>query len=133
MPAHRIYFHITWSTRDRRPMIDSAVRDFLEPFIRRTSIANHVSVLALGILRSHVHLVIRAKPKHDLPELLQYLKGGSSHAINRLPGNVLGLRWNPEYSITTVSPRLLQDSIRYVETQDRRHPDEAIPAPSNPG
>jgi len=111
-------------------MIDSSVRDFLEPFIRRTSIAHHVSVLALGILRSHVHLVIQTKPKHDLPELLQYLKGGSSHAINRLPGNVLGLRWNSEYSITTVSPRLLRDAIKYVEDQNRRHPDEAIPAES---
>lgn len=111
-------------------MIDSSARDFLESFIRRTSIAHHVSVLALGILRSHVHLVIQAKPKHDLPELLQHLKGGSSHAINRLPGNVLGLRWNSQYSITTVSPRLLKDAIRYVEDQHRRHPDEAIPAES---
>lgn len=107
-------------------MIDPAVRDFLEPFIRKTAIANQVSVLALAILRTHVHLVIRAKPKHDLPELLQHLKGGSSYAINRLPGNVLGLRWTPEYSITTVSPRLLKDAIKYVEAQERRHPGEAV-------
>ena len=111
-------------------MIDAKARDFLDPFIRRTCLAHHVSVLALGLLRSHVHLVIQARPKHDLPELLQHLKGGSSHAINRLPGNVLGLRWNSEYSVTTVSPRLLRDAIRYVENQHLRHPDEVIPAAS---
>ena len=113
-------------------MIDAKARDFIDPFIRRTCLAHHVSVLGLAFLRSHVHLLIQAKPKHDLPDLLQHLKGGSSHAINRLPGNVLGLRWNPEYSVTTVSPRLLRDAIRYVETQHQRHPGDVI-SPPHPG
>lgn len=116
-------------------MIDPGARDFLDPFIRRTALSHHVTIVALAILKTHVHLVIRANPKHDLPELLQHLKGGSSHAINRLPGNTIGIRWNPEYSVTSVSPRLLQHAVGYVEKQGQRHPDERIgPTPrSNPG
>lgn len=116
-------------------MLSGQARDFLDPFIRRTALTHQVTILALAILKTHVHLVIRVKPKHDLPELLQQLKGGSSHAINRLPGNVIGLRWNSEYSVTSVSPKLLQSAIVYVEKQEERHPDERIgPTPSsNPG
>jgi len=115
-------------------MIDSASRNFLDAFIRRMAIKHQVTIVALAILKTHVHLLIRVNPKHDLPELLQHLKGGSSHAINRLPGNTVGLRWNPEYSVTSVSPRLLHQAVGYVERQEERHPDERIGPPrSNPG
>src|SRR5947209_17249285 len=62
----------------------------------------------------------------DLPRLVQSFKGGSSYAASRLPGNVLGLRWAPEYSATTVGPKQLADVIRYIEGQAKRHPGEAV-------
>jgi hypothetical protein len=40
-------------------------------------------------------------------ELVQFSKGGSSYAASRLPGNILGLRWAKEYSVTTVGPKQL--------------------------
>jgi hypothetical protein len=58
---------------------------------------------------------------------MQLLKGGSSHAVNRLPGNVLGLRWTRRYSVTTVSPRALPRVTEYLKGQDARHPGEGIP------
>jgi len=39
----------------------------------------------------------------------------------------MGLRWNREYSVTSVSPRLLQNAIDYIERQNKKHPDEKIP------
>ena len=37
MSAHQIYFHLAWTTRDRRPMIDPPTHDFLNEFFRRTA------------------------------------------------------------------------------------------------
>src|SRR5918996_980089 len=88
--AHQIYFHITWSTLGRRPMIDQAARDFLVDFFRRTIIRERVELIHLAILKTHVHLLIRTAPRFDLPQLLQLLKGGSSYAASRAPGNILG-------------------------------------------
>src|SRR5690349_22221781 len=82
---------------------------------------------ALGFLQTHVHLLVRTEPRYDLPRLVQLMKGGSSYAASRQPGNVLGLRWNRKYSATSVSPMLLPQAIAYVEGQDSRHPGEAIP------
>ena len=127
MSSYRLYFHLVWTTHDRLPMIDGATQTWLDGYIRRTAIAERVEVIVLAILRTHVHLLIRTGPRFDFARLAQLIKGGSSHAVNRLPENKLGLRWAREYSATTVSPRSLQQAIRYIEEQEGHHPGEAIP------
>ena len=127
MAAHKIYFHLTWSTFRRMPMIDRPTGRFLNDFFRRTAIVERVSVLALAFLKTHVHMLIQSGPRVDISRLVQFLKGGSSYAANRRSDNRLGLRWNHDYSVTTVSPRLLQSAIQYIEKQDQKHPDEKVP------
>ncbi len=127
MAAHQIYFLLTWSTHRRMPMIDGPTRHFLDGFFRRTAIGERVTIVALAFLRSHVHLLVRSGPRVDVSRLVQLLKGGSSYAASRQPDNRMGLRWNREYSVTSVSPRLLQNAIDYIERQNKKHPDEKIP------
>ena len=93
---------------------------------RRTAIREHADVVVLAILRTHVHLLVRTAPGIDLPRLVQFLKGGSSYAASRLPGNILGLRWSREYSATTVSPKQLAGAIRYIAEQASHHPGETV-------
>lgn len=108
-------------------MIDAPTRDFLDQFIKRTTIREGAELIEIAILRTHVHVIVRTPPRFDLGRLMQLLKGGSSHAVNRLPGNVLGLRWTRRYSVTTVSPRALPRVTEYLKGQDARHPGEGIP------
>lgn len=127
MAAHRIFLHLTWSTLRRQPMIDAATRSFLDQYFRRIAIRERVTVICLALLRTHVHLLVSVGPRMDLSRLVHLLKGGSSYAASRQPGNILGLRWNREYSVTSVSPRLLPQAVQYIESQNDRHPSEAIP------
>jgi len=83
-------------------------------------------LVVLSILRTHVHLLVRTAPRIDLPQLVQFLKGGSSYAASRLPGNIMGLRWSREYSATTVSPKQLAGAIRYIKEQASHHPGEGV-------
>ncbi len=108
------------------PMIDGPTRNFLDEFFRRTIIKEDVTLVALAFLRSHVHLLVRCGPRIDLGHMVQLLKGGSSYAASRQPDNKLGLRWNRQYSVTSVSPKLLQVAIDYIKAQNSRHPDEKI-------
>ena len=126
MPAHRIYFHLTWSTLARQPMNDAPTRAFLDEYFRKIALQERATIVSLAFLQTHAHLLIRTGPRYDLPRLVQLLKGGSSYAASRQPGNVLGLRWNREYSATSVSPKLVPQAVAYIESQDDRHPSEAI-------
>lgn len=126
MSAHKIYLHLTWSTHRRMPMIDEPTRNFLDGFFRRTIIKEGFTLVALAFLRTHVHLLVQCGSRIDLGHLVQLLKGGSSFAASRQPDNKLGLRWNRQYSATSVSPKLLQAAIDYIEGQNRRHSLEVV-------
>ena len=126
LAAHQLYFHLAWTTLERRPMIDRTTQDFLNDFLRRTAVREHAEVVAIAILQTHVHVLVRSGPQVDLSRLVQLMKGGSSHAANRLPENRLGLRWAREYSATTVSPKSLHRAVHYLETQEQHHPGEGV-------
>ena len=126
MSAHQIFIHLAWTTLDRLPMIDAPTGSFLEEFFRKTASRHDVAIVELAMLKTHVHMVIRTPPRIDLPRLVQFFKGGSSFAASRQPDNVLGLRWAPEYSATSIGPRQLETVRQYLRDQPNHHPGEAI-------
>ncbi len=125
MPA-ALFLMLTWTTYERLPMIRSAERALLSRFIPTVCDRYQMSVIALGYVADHLHLVLRAPPVMDIPRLVQHLKGASARIINRtLDGP--GLRWAPGYTVQSISPDRLKNSIAYVRNQHLRHPDRAIP------
>jgi len=126
MSAIQLFIHLVWTTLDRLPMINAPTREFLEEFFKKTAARQDVQIVDLKILKTHVHMVVRTPPRIDLPRLVQFFKGGSSYAASRHAGNVLGLRWAPEYSATSVGPRQLERVRQYLRDQSDHHPGEAI-------
>jgi len=124
----RLCFHVVWTTRDRRPLLDRRAADFLGRYLRSVARQERARVLALGVVRTHVHVLLSAATTTYLPRLMQRFKGGSSVLINReghTDGNV-PVRWEKGYAIHTISWRGLRAVRAYVESQARRHPDEEI-------
>jgi len=58
----RIYVHIVWTTRDRQPTIDARVATFLARYLPAVARQERAGVHALGIVRSHVHLLLQLHP-----------------------------------------------------------------------
>jgi len=123
MTAHLIYLHVTWSTISRRPMIDEATRKFLDQYFRKIAVRERAEIVEMALPVDHVHLLLRCEARFDLPHLVQLLKGGSSYLASRQPDNVVGLRWNREYSLTSVSPGVLPRAIAYIRRQAARDRD----------
>jgi len=126
MSTCQIFIHLLWTTLNRMPMIDVTTRAFLDEFFKKTAARHEVEVIDLAILKTHVHMLVRTPPRMDLPRLVQFFKGGSSFAASRQPGNILGLRWAPEYSATTVGPRQIEIVRGYFRRQEEHHPGEGI-------
>jgi len=126
MSAHQIFIHLVWTTHDRLPMINEPTKAFLGEYFKKTAARQDVQIVDVAILRTHVHMLVRTPARLDLPRLVQFFKGGSSHAASRLPGNVLGLRWAPEYSATSVGPRQLETVRQYLRDQTNHHQDEEV-------
>src|SRR5207248_902592 len=77
----RIYCHVVWATRHRAPLIDAGLARFLCTFLRRVATQEGARILEIGMVRTHLHLLVRIRPTTDVSRLLQRLKGGSAAAL----------------------------------------------------
>ncbi|HQR17769.1 MAG TPA: IS200/IS605 family transposase [Gemmatimonadales bacterium] len=125
---HRLLVHIVWTTREREPTIDSQRAAYLCEHLPIIARQERVHILAIGIVATHLHLLVRVHPSTSLPRLLQRMKGGTAHAINwHFSASGPALRWAKGYSATTVSPRQAGRAVSYIRHQSSHHPTEAIP------
>src|SRR5438034_600022 len=93
-------------------------------FLRAVAAQEGARILEIGMVRTHVHLLVRIHPTTVLSRLLQRLKGGSAAIAGKErhtpPDN--RLRWANGYSIRSVSPRSLDAVRNYLRAQPEHHP-----------
>ena len=124
---HRILVHLVWTTRDRAPLIELTSAAYLAEHLPIIARQERTRLLELGIVATHVHLLMRLHPTSQVPRLLQRLKGGTAVGINRASDSLApDLRWAKGYGVQSVSPRSAESVALYVRHQHIRHPDEAI-------
>jgi putative transposase len=124
---HRLYYQIVWTTRDRRPLINAESATFLTRIARGITRQERGQLLEIGVVSTHVHLLVSLHPMTQISHLLQRLKGTGAHLINqqRSPATPR-LEWAAGYAIESVSEGDLGRVRDYVRRQAERHPEEAI-------
>ena len=124
----RLYLHLTWTTRGRDPLIDRDAETLLRRLLPAIAREERAVILELGIVRTHVHVLLQIHPTTPIPRLVQRLKGGSSVIVNRERGTTArhALRWAKGYNIDSISPRSVMNVRTYVRDQAAHHPREAI-------
>ena len=124
----RIYCHIVWTTRHRDALIDASLARFLCGFFRGIASQEGARILEIGMVRTHVHLLVRIRPTTDVSRLLQRLKGGSAAIAGkeRRAPEGMPLKWAKGYSIHSVSFRDVAAVRTYLRSQPVRHPDDVI-------
>ena len=78
-----LYALVTWTTRDRGPLITVQVEAFLRKTLAQIAHRHGAAVLAMGIVDDHVHLLVRLPARFDVPRLAQGLKGTTARLANR--------------------------------------------------
>jgi putative transposase len=126
---HRLYLHLVWTTQDREPLIDLGVARFLCRFLRSIARRERAYILEIGMVQTHVHLLVRIHPTVNVSRLVQRLKGLSATVANKETRSDSGisLRWSKGYAAKTASPESLDVLRAYLRRQPLHHPDEAIP------
>jgi putative transposase len=118
---HRFFYHFAWATKMREPMLTPEVEEITYRYIRKRCKDMGVFVYALNGIEDHTHLVCSIPPKLAVAEVLEKLKGGSSHYINHLPDRSLTLYWQRGYGGFTFAGKDLDKVVEYVDNQKERH------------
>jgi putative transposase len=131
---HRLFMHVVWTTRNRQALVDLQAAEFLVEYLPVIARQERARLIEVGVVSTHLHLLLRVHPSTELPRLLQRMKGGSAMALNRLRGSSnAAVRWAKGYNIESVSVRALGDVVCYIRDQHHHHPGDAIAGwPRNP-
>ncbi|MBI3168987.1 MAG: IS200/IS605 family transposase [Chloroflexi bacterium] len=121
MPYSKLYYHFIWGTKNRLPLIDSA----LEPDLYR-AIAAKVQdlggfVYAIGGMEDHTHLAVSVPPKLAPAKFIGDVKGNSSHFVNHVIKPDFEFYWQDEYGVLSFGEKNLPAVVRYIHNQKQHH------------
>jgi putative transposase len=121
-----VYLHLVWATWDRASILHPPVERAAHRTITQQANELGCQVLAIGGWLDHVHVVVKLGARVTVADLVQHLKGVSSHCINEHLRPNVPFRWQGGYAAYSVSPNALQDVIGYVRGQKQHHRDGTI-------
>ncbi|HEU5359381.1 MAG TPA: IS200/IS605 family transposase [Gemmatimonadales bacterium] len=122
---HRILLHIVWTTRLRAPLIDADGARFLCTTFRALAREHRAAILEIGMVSTHVHLLIRVHPLTNISTFVARMKGVSSRVAKREA--ICSITWGDGYNVESVSLGDEQKLRHYLRAQPYRHPEEAVP------
>jgi REP element-mobilizing transposase RayT len=96
------------------------MKDRLWPYIAGIARQNKFKALAVGGMRDHAHVLLSLPTAMPVAKAVQLIKGGSSKWIN---DHVAGrsFDWQDGYAAFTIGISQLQNTIRYINNQQRHH------------
>jgi REP element-mobilizing transposase RayT len=121
MPFWRLYYHITWGTKNRLPLIDPCFERDLHKVITKKGIELGAKIYAVGGIENHIHLLASVPPKLTLSNFIGQLKGNSSHFINQVLKPDFTFFWQSEYGVVTIDEHRLGVVVKYIQNQREHH------------
>lgn len=115
-----LYYHLVFSTKERRPFIEDAWRDQLHEYMGGTINGLGGYTQQVGGAADHVHLLIGLKATHTLADVLRELKKASSVWVHEQTGSQR-FAWQEGYSAFTVSPTARASVRGYIRNQEEHH------------
>ncbi len=125
MPFWRLYYHVTWSTYRREPIVHGEAADIIEAAIRTKLKELGCIHHGIKVMPDHVHLAISISPSRAVSDVVKDVKGVSSYLVKkRLPElRDAEFRWQGKYGVLSFGEKALPDVVGYIRDQERRHRD----------
>lgn len=122
MPSTHVslHYHVVWSTKDRRPSIDSVWRGRLHAWLGGSIRDQEGVPVAIDGIADHVHALVGLKATHRLSDVMRVIKSESSEWVHR-EATEAGFAWQEGYGAFTVSPQNLDSVRHYILNQEEHH------------
>ena len=122
----QLYLHCVWATWDRLPLITPDIQKVVYGSIIGKCDRLGCTVIAIGGIEEHVHLLTGVPPTLTVSELIKHVKGSSSHLINHeiKPGEFF--KWQGGYGAFTVSRKDLDLVANYIKNQAIHHRQKSL-------
>ena len=112
--------HVVFSTVDCAPMMNRCVRKRVFPYIGGVIEGLGGTVIAIGGMPDHAHLVTRLPTNMCVAEFVRKVKTNSSKWMNERATDV-NFGWQRGYGAFSISQSVVSSVAQYVRNQERHH------------
>jgi putative transposase len=117
----QLYVHLVWATWDRLPLITPTIKEQIYNVISYECKQLGCSVVAIGGIEDHVHLLTGFSANVAISELVKQIKGSSSHCVtNQIQPNEF-FKWQGGYAAFSVNHQNLGAIATYIQNQTTHH------------
>ncbi len=117
----QVILHIVFSTKDRRPWFDPAIRPRMHAYLATVCRDCDCEAYRVGGATDHVHLAIRLARTVSQADLLEHLKTSTSVWIKKQGEVYAQFHWQRGYGGFSVGWSQLPDLIQYIDIQEAHH------------
>lgn len=116
-----LLFHIVFSTKYRKPTIESAWQDQLYGYVGGIIRENKETLLCMGGVSDHVHLLAKLSPTIAVSDMLRLIKTNSSKMVNENVRTRISFQWQAGYAAFSVSESQHDPVRAYILNQEEHH------------
>jgi putative transposase len=120
----QMYVHCVWATWNREPLITSEIQPMIYAAIGQQCQMLKCSVIAVGGVEDHIHLLVGFPPTLAISALVKQVKGSSSHLANGHTDRFF--KWQGAYGAFMVSHRSLDRVADYIRNQPIHHQQKSV-------
>lgn len=118
---HALFNHFLWSTKHREPAIVHDIQHRLYEYIGGVVRELDGSLLAVGGVADHIHLLIKLLPKHAPSDVARVIKCNSSKWLHELDRKHAHFDWQDGYTVFSVSKSGVEEVRAYIARQEEHH------------
>ena len=116
-----LLIHIVFSTKDRMPIIDAAIRPTLHAYLAAIARNADCECFRVGGVADHVHLAVQLARTATTAKLVATLKTSSAKWLKTQSPLLCGFAWQRGYAVFSVRPTDLEALRHYINTQAAHH------------
>jgi putative transposase len=121
MPYCRLFYHFTWTTKNRQPWITPQLTTVLEKSIPSKVVGLGGRLFAVNTYLDHIHTVVSIPPTLSVAVFIGQGKGVSSLRANQSKVISGSFQWQEEYCVFSLDESRLPVCISYVNRQKEHH------------
>jgi REP element-mobilizing transposase RayT len=122
-----IIVHVVFSTKYRRPQIDTALEERLYPYLGGIVRQLGGKLLAVNGVEDHLHLLVSMKATMSVAEIIGKVKGSSSKWIHDTFPHHSHFAWQRGYGAFSVSESQIPRVAAYIARQKIHHAKRSFP------
>ncbi len=120
------FFHLIWATKGRKDLLLPKIQNKLFPYISGIIRKNKGTLLEIGGIANHIHLLIELSILDGFTALIRNVKSSSTTWLKKEFFECNLFAWQDGYGSFSVSVSQLDRTREYIKNQEKHHQNQSF-------